>query len=105
MMVSPGLSFGVAAEHQQTLADYGFVGLRMTEIVSWHIDGLLESSDLIGPWLEAQDAGDQESAKFAGPSAPLRHRMSAPTAERLRQPTSCLEPSGQPEPNSPPPAS
>ena len=51
----PGVSFGVAVEHEQTPADYGFVGLRNDELASWHIDGLLEESGMLGPWLEAQD--------------------------------------------------
>jgi len=82
MNESPGISFGVAAESEQTPADYGFVGLQSWQIASWHVDGLLQSSSLIGPWLEAEDAQRErpnESTQPFGTAAPI----DVPLSQRL----------------------
>lgn len=53
-LVDKIVSFGAAAEKETTPADFAMVGLRMSEVVSWHIDGMLEEAALIGPWSEDQ---------------------------------------------------
>jgi hypothetical protein len=49
------ISFGVAADQPTTAYDFGQVGIRMSEIASWHVDGMLDDAGLIGPWSEAQE--------------------------------------------------
>jgi hypothetical protein len=42
-------SFGVASRESEAIVDYGMVGLRMSEVASWEVDGLVHHSALIGP--------------------------------------------------------
>jgi hypothetical protein len=53
LSTSPAVSFGVAAKAGGT-ADYGFVGLRMEHVASWHIDGLLDPGQAAALWAELQ---------------------------------------------------
>ena len=46
------IGFPVKARHSDMASDYGFVGVRMTEVASWYIDGLVDDSESIGSWME-----------------------------------------------------
>ncbi len=47
------VSFGIASRSGDTPADYGFLGLRMAEVIWWDLDGMVDEEALLGPWSEA----------------------------------------------------
>lgn len=51
------ISFGVVTEGGGS-ADFGFVGLRMSEVVSWEIKGMFDTTTGAALWAELQ--GSQE---------------------------------------------
>jgi hypothetical protein len=53
------ISFGVLAEGGGS-ADYGFVGLRMSEVVSWEIKGMFDTTTGAALWAELQGFSPQD---------------------------------------------
>jgi hypothetical protein len=47
------ISFPVASE-REGLAIYGFVGLSMADVASWHVDGMTDTSAAAALWAELQ---------------------------------------------------
>lgn len=53
------ISFPVASEENAT-ASYGFVGLSMADVASWHVDGLTDTSAAAALWAELEGLGREE---------------------------------------------
>jgi hypothetical protein len=60
-MVSGGwMSFGVASEQEEAgVADYGFVGVRMEHVASWHIEGMVDPKVAAALFAELQTFEDE----------------------------------------------
>jgi hypothetical protein len=54
-------SFGVASESGRS-TDYGFVGLAMADVISWHIDGMLDPEVAARILAELQTPPNEEPA-------------------------------------------
>ncbi len=57
---SETISFGVPAE-KGTSAEFGFVGLRMTEVVSWEVKGMFNTPTGAAMWDELQALSQEET--------------------------------------------
>jgi hypothetical protein len=53
-------SFPVTVEEGGAGTDYGFVSLRLPEVVFWHLDGLVNQAVAAALWAEMQSSDESE---------------------------------------------
>jgi hypothetical protein len=56
---SETISFGVSAERGGS-AEFGFVGLRMTEVVSWEVKNMFDTRTGAAMWAELQGLSQED---------------------------------------------
>jgi hypothetical protein len=56
---SKTVSFGVLPANEGGSADFGFVGLQMSEVVSWEIKGMFDAATGAALWAELQGSDEE----------------------------------------------